>query len=56
MVIDARDQAAEQVRHRFDVRVLEPAPPADPDAPWCAPDELVVDRRRLYVEAWDLLR
>ncbi|MGH9284030.1 MAG: hypothetical protein ACRD0S_13965, partial [Acidimicrobiales bacterium] len=47
----ARAEAATRLGHRFDVRVLEPSPPAVPEPPWYADDPieggevLPVDRR-----------
>lgn len=37
---DPRAEAAARVGHRFDVRVLEPSPPAVPAPPWLADDPL----------------
>ncbi len=42
---DARQEAAERVGGRFDVRVLEPSPPAVADAPFAADDPVAVEPR-----------
>ena len=43
-VIDPRWEAQERVRGRFDVRVLEPSPPAVTEPPWFADDPVNDDR------------
>ena len=42
--IDPRREARERVAGRFEVRVLEPSPPADTDPAWFADDPVAVDR------------
>ena len=42
---DARREAAERVGGRFDVRVLEPSPPAVADPPFAADDPVAVEPR-----------
>ncbi len=41
--IDPRREACERVAGRFEVRVLEPSPPADNDPAWWADDPVAVD-------------
>src|SRR5207247_6317357 len=38
LVRDARAEALERVDGRYEVRVLEPSPPAVSESPWCADD------------------
>ncbi|MFI5053563.1 MAG: hypothetical protein ACHQDE_04310 [Acidimicrobiia bacterium] len=45
MVIDPRAEAFERVGGRFEVRVLEPSPPAVNEAPWFADDPVAVEPR-----------
>ncbi len=40
-VIDPRAEAQERVEGRYDALVLEPSPPAQPDAPWFADDPVM---------------
>jgi hypothetical protein len=53
---DARAEAAERVGHRFDVRVLEPSPPAVDEPPFFADDPLeggeVVPVERIGSRSW----
>jgi hypothetical protein len=53
---DARAEAAERVGHRFDVRVLEPSPPAVDEPPFFADDPLeggdVVPVERIGARSW----
>ena len=46
MSVDARKEAFDRVGGRFDVRVLEPSPPAVDVAPWFADDPVAPDRGR----------
>jgi hypothetical protein len=45
MTIDPRREASERVRERFEVRVLEPSPPARDAAPWFADDPVAAEPR-----------
>jgi hypothetical protein len=55
-VRDARAEAADRVGGRWDVRVLEPSPPAVPEAPWFADDPVaggeVVPVERPGARSW----
>ena len=55
-VRDARAEAADRVGHRFDVRVLEPSPPAVDEPPFFADDPLdggdVVPVERIGSRSW----
>jgi hypothetical protein len=42
-VIDPRSEARERIARRYDVRVLEPSPPALADAPWFADDPVALE-------------
>jgi hypothetical protein len=46
MSVDPRREAAERVGGRFDVRVLEPSPPAQSTPPWFADDPVATEPRR----------
>ncbi len=46
MSIDPRREASERVGDRFDVRVLEPSPPARDTAPWFADDPVAAEPRQ----------